>query len=191
MLKLEELSFSYGDKVIFENINLELPSRGIVALMGASGCGKSTLFSVIAGVLSPTSGRVTADGILSISFQEPRLLPHMTAEENIRFVLGKREDAHEISKKILADVGLADSADKYPSELSGGMQKRVSLARALAYGGDIILLDEPFAGVDEERKKELTALVKRTAENALVFMTSHDRAEVEACADRIIMFDEL
>lgn len=191
MLKLEELSFSYGDKVIFENINLELPSRGIVALMGASGCGKSTLFSVIAGVLSPTSGRVTADGILSISFQEPRLLPHMTAEENICFVLGKREDAHEISKKILADVGLADSADKYPSELSGGMQKRVSLARALAYGGDIILLDEPFTGVDEERKKELTALVKRTAENALVLMTSHDRAEVEACADRIIMFDEL
>lgn len=193
MLILDDLSFSYGEEKVFEHVSRKFPNTGIYALMGASGCGKSTLFSVIAGILKPSGGSVKYDGKLSVAFQEPRLLPHMTALENVNFVLGGKKATLPDALSALRDVGLAENGDenKYPSELSGGMQKRVSFARALAYGGDILLLDEPFSGIDEERKDKLIAKIKNIGQKSLVIMTTHEISEAEKCADEIITFGSL
>lgn len=193
MLELNDLSFSYGGEKVFKHISHIFPNTGVYAVMGASGCGKSTLFSVIAGILEPSGGSVKYDGKLTVSFQEPRLLPHMTALENVNFVLSGKKSTLSRALSALRVVGLAENGDenKYPAELSGGMQKRVSFARALAYGGDILLLDEPFSGIDEERKDKLIAEIKEIGKKSLVIMTTHEISEAEKCADEIILFGDL
>lgn len=191
MLKIDNLSFSYGKDKIIENFSLELDGNGIYAIMGPSGCGKSTLFSLICGLQKPDSGSISHDyKRISYAFQEPRLLPHMTAAENINFVLGGKKTTLAKAKKALASVGLGEDADKYPFELSGGMQKRVSLARAIAYGGDFLLLDEPFTGLDEETKDDMIELIKEIGKSTFILMITHDVSESEKCAKKIILFNE-
>ncbi len=192
MLKIDSISFSYGKEKILDNFSLELGERGIYAIMGPSGCGKSTLFSLICGLLKPERGSIThVFSRISYAFQEPRLIPHMTAAENVNFVLGGKKSSLDKAKKALDSVGLYEDAEKYPSELSGGMQKRVSLARAIAYCGDFLLLDEPFTGLDEETKDDIINIIKEIGKNALVLMITHDSAEAEKCADKILFFEQI
>lgn len=192
MLKIEDLSFSYGTQSIIKNLSLTIEQNGVYAIMGPSGCGKSTLFSLISGLLKPDSGSITTDAEkLSFSFQEARLLPWETAEQNVNFVLGSKKNALQKARGALLKVGLGEDRTKYPGELSGGMQKRVSLARAFAAGGDLILLDEPFAGLDTETKAGIIENVKEIGKNSIILLITHDINEANDCAEKVFDFYEL
>lgn len=190
MLKITDLTFAFGKKQIFENFSLTLEKGEILAVMAASGYGKTTLLGLIAGLLKPQKGEIvnTFEKIAYV-FQEPRLFPWLTVKENLLAVIDeKNESATKTVAECLALVGLSDSLDKYPSELSGGMKSRVSLARALAYGGDLFLLDEPFAALDEELRHTLTVKIKDylRSRGASAILVTHNREDAEKIADRIL-----
>ncbi|HPU59111.1 MAG TPA: ATP-binding cassette domain-containing protein, partial [Candidatus Avimonas sp.] len=145
-VSLIDVSYSYdGQKKVLDGFSFEFPEKGAVCLMGPSGCGKTTLLRILAGLERPQRG--TVEGISgkkpSYVFQENRLLPWLTAVENVA-VAAAGENKHSEAESLLKRMGLAGSEHKYPKELSGGMKKRVSIARALAAKGDFLILDEPF-----------------------------------------------
>lgn len=190
MLKITDLTFAFGKKQIFENFSLTLEKGEILAVMAPSGYGKTTLLGLIAGLLKPQKGEIvnTFEKIAYV-FQEPRLFPWLTVKENLLAVIDeKNESATKTVAECLALVGLSDSLDKYPSELSGGMKSRVSLARALAYGGDLFLLDEPFATLDEELRHTLTVKIKDylRSRGASAILVTHNREDAEKISDRIL-----
>ena len=139
MLKLQNLTKRFGEKTVIENLTHAFPDAGAVALMGPSGCGKTTLLRLIAGLEKPDDGTVEKEGLrISYAFQEPRLAPTLTCRENVALVLEKGKDA--AVDELLSAFELQEAAAQYPAALSGGMRQRVSLARALAYGGDVLLV---------------------------------------------------
>lgn len=187
-MKLTDVCFSYGDKVILNRFTLVLPDRGITALAGPSGCGKTTLLRLIAGLETPQSGSIVAPPLsnISILFQENRLFPGFSASRQIEAVLPKEQS----SLPWLRAVGLEGEEDTLPENLSGGMQRRLSLARCLAYGQDkeLILLDEPFSGVDPDRIHALVALLRHM--NIPVIFTAHDKESL-SLADTVFHFEGL
>lgn len=189
MLKLNNLCFSYTPgKPVLQNLQLELADGELLALMGPSGCGKSTLLNLIAGLLKPTAGELKTDSrLLAYVFQEPRLFPWLTVEQNLRAVLPPKADAAAIAD-ALALVELPDVGKLYPAELSGGMKTRISLARAVVYGGDLMLLDEPFAALNEELRSRLLQRLKERlkAQGASAVLVTHQREDAVAFADRIV-----
>lgn len=190
MLKIHELSFSYGKKQVLRDLSLEVAPGEIVAIMGASGCGKSTLLQLIAGLLKPDSGRIESDAKrISYAFQEPRLFPWLTVKENLEAVLPRTlENRENAILRALEAVELADSADLYPDALSGGMKSRAALARALVFGGDLFLLDEPFAALDRELRMRLGNRLKQTIKErgGSAILVTHHPEDAERLADRII-----
>lgn len=187
MIKLRALSLAYDGQQVLRNCSLSLAKGERVALMGPSGCGKTTLLRCVAGLLSPQSGSVERKGRVAFVFQEPRLLPWLTAEENIAVVL---EKGSPLPRQLLGACGLAQAANKYPYELSGGMQQRVAIARALAYDGDILLLDEPLKGFDEALHEEMAALIARYAQGKTLLLATHDRTEAETLCQRVLVYRE-
>ena len=172
MIKISGLSHSFDGDSLISGIELELADNGIYAIMGRSGCGKTTLLNILSGLLRPDSGKIESScKRVSYMFQEPRLLPHCTALENVCLVCSN--DASDKARQLLTRLGLGDALDKLPSELSGGMKQRVSLARALIYGGDLLLLDEPFNGLDDAMCHDIIGLIREYAENALVVVVLH------------------
>lgn len=189
MLKIAELSHSFGDNQVFNKHSFEFPDTGCFVIMGDSGCGKTTLLNIIAGTLKPDCGEVMFDrNALKVSymFQEPRLFPWMSAAENVNLVLGGKKATLAKANELLSIVGLGTDADKYPSELSGGMNQRVSFARALAYQGDVLLLDEPFNGLDEDNIKNLIKIIKEYSKDHLVIAVTHAREYAEKLSESII-----
>lgn len=189
MLHLLNVSFSYGKKSVIEDLSLSLARGEILAVMGESGCGKSTLLNLIAGLRKPNDGIIENNAAsISYVFQEPRLFPWLTVEQNLRAVMPTQEHADEKIAQALKTVGLSDSAKLYPSELSGGMKIRASLARALVFGGDLFLLDEPFSALNEELRAELATAMRQElkARNASAVLITHQRADAELMADRIV-----
>lgn len=185
MLKLVDLSKSYGDKVIFSNFNFCFPTRGTVCILGPSGRGKTTLLRLIAGLERPDSGQVLCDSQPAMVFQEDRLLPYCSASENIACVLtGKRASRLARSGELLRQVRLAGNEKTPVSDLSGGMKRRVSLARALAVCPEILLLDEPFTGLDQDTHAAMLSLIVDYAREHLVLCVTHDaRDAVDLKAD--------
>ena len=190
MLKITNLSFAFGKKTVIEDLSLELNKGEILALMAPSGYGKTTLLGLVAGLLKPQKGEIeNSFEKVAYVFQEPRLFPWLTVEENLLAVMNEKdENTAKTVAQCLALVGLADAADKYPGELSGGMKSRASLARALAYGGDLFLLDEPFAALDEDLRHDLTVKLKDylRACGASAILVTHNREDAERIADRIL-----
>ncbi len=184
-MRLENVTFAYGDKVILRDFTLELPDAGVTALSGPSGCGKTTLLRLLAGLETPQSGRVDAPGLSKtvILFQEDRLLPHFTAAGQLRAVLPRGADP----LPALAAVGLEREADTPVEALSGGMRRRVALARALAAapGKRLLLLDEPFTGVDAENAKKIMKSLRSL--RLPILLTAHD-AESLRMADTVLTF---
>lgn len=177
MVKLDRVSFSYGGAPVLTDVSLTLPRDGAVCLFGPSGCGKTTLLRLIAGLESPTDGSVRREvSRVAMVFQENRLAPWLTVRENLLLVT---DDALAVERALSA-VSLRDAAEQYPDELSGGMQRRVALARALAFGGELLLLDEPFNGLDDALKETVaTALRERFAGCPIVLVThSLDEAKL-------------
>ena len=190
MLKITNLSFSFGKKVILEDFSMTLEKGEIVALMAPSGYGKTTLLGIISGLFKPQKDEIENDfEKVTYVFQEPRLFPWLTVSENLLAVMSEKD---ETSKQAVAEylelVGLSDAANKYPSELSGGMKSRASLARALVYGGDLFLFDEPFAALDEDLRHDLTAKIKEylRARGASAILVTHNKEDAAEIADRIL-----
>ena len=172
-MQIKNLSKSFDDKLIFKDLSIELPTTGICTISGPSGCGKTTLMRIIAGLEAADTGEIIyAHKKLSFVFQEDRLLEGVTALGNIMAVLEKEEKDNAL--KWLELMGLAGSENLLPKEMSGGMKRRLAIARAFAYGGDLILLDEPFAGLDSETKQEVSKHIFNDLDNRLIILISHE-----------------
>lgn len=186
MIGFESVSLRFGDKTVLDGFSLALPEQGITVLSGPSGCGKTTLLRLLAGLERPQSGTVYAPGPaeIAILFQEDRLLPGRPALRQIADVLPRQHRAEAAS--WLDRVGLAGEEGTLPAELSGGMGRRLALARALALGGSLYLLDEPFAGVDLPRQRELMELLRSL--DAPVLLVSHEE-QIFPLADRVVRLD--
>lgn len=186
MLKVSNLNKSFGELPVLRDLNLEIQPQEIVALIGPSGCGKTTLLNIISGLDVPDSGRVEcADRHIGYMFQSARLLPWRTVYENIRLV---REDVEKDEILSLIDaVGLKGFEDYYPGQLSGGMARRCALARAFHYGGRLLLMDEPFQGLDYGLRMEMLSMllnIWRSDRQSVLFVT-HEIDEALTVASRI------
>lgn len=170
---LKNISMSFDNKIIFKDFSYEFPNTGVTCVMGPSGRGKTTLLRIICGLQKPGSGRVYNCDRPAMMFQEDRLMPWLTAGENITAVC----DCDPV--KYLEMVGLEAEVDTLPSRLSGGMNRRISLARALAYDSDALLLDEPFKGLDDELKAKMYRLISQAAETKPVILVTHDEQDAE------------
>ena len=185
MICFEKVCFSYPGKEIFKDLSLEFPDQGTIALMGPSGMGKTTLLRLLAGLEKPASGQIKGSGQKKISFlfQEDRLLPWLTAKKNVALAADEEKAAYWLSQMEI------ENAAQSPLEMSGGMQRRVALARAMAYEGDILLLDEPFKGLDESLRARIAGRIREKA--ALTVLSIHDRTEAALMGAEIWELNEV
>ena len=188
MIKLTDISVNFDKKSVIDNLNFTFEKGTKYAILGESGCGKTTILNVIANLIKPQHGTVEKDKDLKVSyvFQEPRLFEWQTVSENVTMVIDKpKYEGDKIARDLLSKLGLADSLSLYPNELSGGMKQRVSIARALAFEPDILLLDEPFRALDNETKDKVADYVFNAMNNKTVIMVPHDESDIKY-ADQII-----
>ncbi len=185
-LEVKNLVKKYNTEIL-KDFSFSFPEKGVVCLLGKSGCGKTTLINCIAGLEKINGGIIYGtEGIkMSFVFQEDRLIPWISAKRNLLVV----NDDEKVCSVILDKMGLLEHADKLPEELSGGMRQRVAIARAVAYGGDIIFLDEPFKGIDVKTKKAVIESVKELIEDKLCIFITHDLEEAELLSDIIVILD--
>ncbi len=185
----------YGLQVVLEDIAFELPAGRIVALVGPSGCGKTTLLHLCAGLLVLQQGRIDNGFARSATmFQQPRLLPWLSTRDNIALGLKAqgvpRAQRHWMADEVAQTLGLdAAALDRYPAALSGGMQSRAALARALVLAPDLLLMDEPFGALDIGLKSHLhRLLLERQARDGIaVLMITHDLMEAVRLADTVLV----
>lgn len=182
-----------GEKIVFDNFSAEFKDGKVTAVMGSSGIGKTTLLNCIA-KLTDYDGEIAGVGSSAYVFQEDRLIPDKTVYDNIDFVM-QTEDADERKKRIknaLSVTELLSEAFRYPSELSGGQRKRVSLARAFASGRDLMLLDEPLSSLDIGLKFRIFDVMKKVfkSDSKTVIMVTHDVDEALTLADEIVIIDK-
>lgn len=188
-MKIENLDKTFGSNSVMKGFSLDVKPHGITCLIGPSGCGKTTLLNIIAGTLNPDAGTIIRDsdenGRTSYLFQEPRLLPWLTALENVAVVL---EGDASAARNMLNEVGLEDSLEKYPNELSGGMKQRVSMARAFLYPSRLLLMDEPFQNLDTKLKSDLLKVFVKLwkQDERTVIWVTHDITEACLVADTIV-----
>ena len=184
MISVHNITVRFGEKVVLDRFSLKIPDTGLTALSGPSGCGKTTLLRVLAGLQATEGGTVTVPHDPVLLFQEDRLLPWRTVGQHISDVL-PRSRRGEVSR-WLALVELEGEEDSWPAALSGGMGRRLALARALALGGGVLLLDEPFTGVDAPRAGRILERIR--ALGVPVVLSSHEKEVVELC-DRVIVLE--
>lgn len=204
-LEVKDLNKQFTDQnnsttTVLSDIQLDVEKGEFISILGPSGCGKSTLLSIVAGLTTATSGTITIDGHSitqpgkdrGMVFQEPALFPWLTVKENVIFPLKKemsKSDAVAQAKKYLKMVQLTNYLDHYPHELSGGMQQRVSIARALAMDPTLLLMDEPFGALDEQTRSRLHTQLEsiwRDTKKTILFVT-HSITESIKLSDRIIV----
>ena len=213
MIRVDNVWKEYGDQIVLERISLDIAERAFVALVGPSGCGKTTFLKLLLGDEPPTQGTITLDGMplppepgpdRGVVFQRYSVFPHLTVLGNV--LLGKeiqasplrarlfgsaRRTAIDEARALIAEVGLAGSEDKYPAQLSGGMQQRLALAQALIMRPRVLLLDEPFGALDPGIRAEIHVLMKRlwNETDLTVVMVTHDMREAFTLGTRIIAFE--
>jgi NitT/TauT family transport system ATP-binding protein len=203
MLRIENLAKSYGETQAIRDVGFEVSEREFVCVVGPSGCGKTTLLKCMSGLLAPTAGRVLLHERavtrppeeMALVFQEysRSLMPWMSVRSNVALPLRhKKLDKGERTRLVeeaVDAVGLSGNLDRYPWQLSGGMQQRVAIARALAYQPQILLMDEPFASVDAQTRADLEDLILEVRERydvTIVFVT-HDIDESVYLSDRVVV----
>lgn len=207
MLEVKGLTKYYGDLVAVSSLSFHVEEGELVTLLGPSGCGKSTTLHAIAGLVSPTEGSIHLRGQevthhppekrnIGMAFQNTALFPHMTVRENISYGLKMHGfDSSKITERVSAYlelVDLPDHGDHRPDELSGGQQQRVSLARALAYQPDILLLDEPLTGLDRVLREEMRGWLKSIQREVGVttLYVTHDQEDALSMSDSVIVLKD-
>lgn len=203
-VRISNLTLSYGKTVAVPNLDLEIVEGELIALLGPSGCGKTTTMRAVAGLLTPTSGKVEIDGRdvtrlaankrgIGLVFQSYALFPHLSAFENVAFGLRlKRMPDAEIRSRTeagMATVGLSGFEARKPAEMSGGQQQRLALARSLVMEPKVLLLDEPLSNLDARLRLEMRTELQRVQKDTgvtMIFVT-HDQSEALALADRIVL----
>ena len=185
---LNQVSFSYGKTAVCADVNWSLPANGTVCLWGPSGCGKTTLLRLLAGLEHPRHGAVIlpGQGRVAVVFQEDRLLPWMTALENVMLPGATQSRAAE----MLRALGLGAELHRLPRELSGGQQRRVAIARALAAEADVLLLDEPFNGLDEASWRMAAPLILTRAQEIPVVLVTHVEQHAQALQAHILRLEK-
>ena len=185
--------------LIFKNLNFTINKGQFVSFFGPSGCGKTTLLNIISGLDKDFEGSVQTynssitNPNISYMFQAPRLFPWLTAIENIKFPIKKTKNCEKIAFNFLKKVGLEKYKSQYPNKLSGGMQRRIALARAFATSPNILLLDEPFISIDKKVSNSLRKLlIKLWKKNKpIIIFVTHDLDEAIELADRIFFLSNL
>lgn len=179
-MKIQHLCKSFDGKVVLDHVSLTLESGGTACLMAPSGRGKTTLLRCIAGLETPDSGQIAdLPERIAYVFQEDRLCDGFSAVDNIRLVTGKALGEGEI-RRHLEELGLAGSLDQPVRELSGGMRRRVVISRAVCFGADLLLLDEPFKGLDDEARQQTADYILRHRGAAAILCVTHDREDAAA-----------
>ena len=191
MLELKNISVRFDGKSVLSGCSLSLGDGERLALMGPSGCGKTTLLRVALSLQPPDTGSVSGDpGRTAAVFQEPRLLPWRTAAENVNVVLSDTPETMPEALSMLERVELSDAVEKYPAELSGGMQQRVSIARALAFRPDLLVLDEPFRGLDDELRGRMVSLLNTSLQSASLLLVTHSEEEAKTLGCRVLRYQD-
>lgn len=196
-ISIKTLSKKFGEHILFDNINLNIEYGCVTAFTGASGCGKTTLLRIISGLDTDYTGHIS--GVprpVSYLFQEDRLFPWYSVEKNIEYVLHGLLSRHEAAttvKQIISDVKLQGHEKKLPSELSGGMQRRVAMARAFCHPSDLLLMDEPFKGFDEKLTLELIVLFESLLHNThkTVILVAHEQWIIDRLSCNVINIESL
>ena len=181
---LESVRKTFGDKTVIRNATFTVKADERVCFFGPSGCGKTTMLRLIAGLEKPDAGSILSVPHMRFAchFQEDRLLPWYTAEKNLALVAG------EAAQVWLERIRLPEAGNLYPDELSGGMRRRVSLARALSYVSNALLLDEPLRELDAETATAMLHLIDEHVGTRSLILVTHDFAQAEALGCRIIHF---
>ncbi|HMG37095.1 MAG TPA: ABC transporter ATP-binding protein [Blastocatellia bacterium] len=213
VIRLRNLTKSFGAQPVLSDVSLSLERGETVAVIGRSGTGKSVMLKLIVGLQSPDDGEIEVAGKeithltldelnavrrnIGFLFQNAALYDSMTVEENVAFPLRRHTDLNDSQRRdrvreLLDMVGMADASEKMPADISGGMKKRVGLARALALDPEIILLDEPTAGLDPITASEINDLIRQSREQRQIsaIVVTHDLRSVKAVADRVALLNE-
>ena len=188
-MKINNLTKKFGKKTIFNNASFDFANNSVTYIIGESGVGKTTLLRIIAGLDKDFKGEIVNDySKIAYVFQEPRLFSNLTVSENVRIV----SDSSSISvDDALNLVELSEEKDSLPDSLSGGMKMRLSLARALYYGADIVLMDEPFSALDDDLKERILPKIFKILKDKIVIIVSHNLNEASKYADNIINLNNI
>lgn len=214
-ITVKHLWKEFAGQVVLENVNLHIDDHEFVTIVGASGCGKTTFLKMLLGIESPSRGSFLIDGEpfaaepgpdRGIVFQRYSLFPHLTVMKNLllglelrdspwvgRLYGARRRRAVEKARELLEAVGLQAAADKYPAQLSGGMQQRLSIAQSVICEPKILLLDEPFGALDPGITSDMHSLILKlwTMNKMTIFMVTHDLKESFALGTRLLVFDKV
>lgn len=206
-LRIESLQVRYGNEMILNSVNLDVHGGELMAILGPSGCGKSTMLKAVAGLITPSKGKIRIDGkvlgrtapekrSVGFVFQDYSLFPMMSVRSNVEFgpkMRGvRRRERRKRADRLIELMGLAEQSDKHPHQLSGGQKQRVAIARALASEPDVLLLDEPFSALDAKIRKRLRRDLKTLIEElktTTIFVT-HDQEEAFELGDRIALMND-
>lgn len=187
-VRVRNLRRSFGDRVVIDQLELDVRPAEIVALVGASGCGKTTLLRILAGQDREAAGEIDVPSGRAVVYQEPRLLPWRKIADNVSIGMPRRA-GRTAARATLVEVGLAGRDRAWPNQLSGGEAARVALARALVREPELLLLDEPFAALDALTRLRMHGLLRNLWERhrPAVVMVTHDVDEAVVLADRVVV----
>lgn len=190
-LILKDVSKAYGDNAVLVRFSHTFPAGSVTAIEGRSGCGKTTLLRLIAGLETPDAGAISGvpEGGLSMVFQEDRLPPQLTAAGCLRAVLKRTPDRDARIDAALVALGLGDALAQPVREFSGGMRRRVALARALLYPSALVLLDEPFKGLDADTRRAAVAFARPLLAGRTTLLVTHDPEDAAAFAAERLQLD--
>ena len=178
MLTIRGICKSFEGRSVLKNVSFDFPEAAVTALRGPSGCGKTTLVNIILGLIEPDAGDVLmpASARTAAVFQEDRLIEHFSAARNVRLTAPASVTDEQIHS-ALSELGLAQEGEKRVSEFSGGMRRRVAVIRAALFQPQLLLLDEPFKGLDEEMRARTASFLRRNCAQATTILVTHDETE--------------
>ena len=190
-LTIRGISKSFDGRKVLGNVNVSFPAGSVTCLLGPSGYGKTTLLRIIAGLETPDAGSV--EGVperIGFVFQEDRLCEDFSAVSNVRLVTGKSMLKEDIIRH-LTEIGLGDSLEKPVREYSGGMKRRVAIVRAVCYAAELLILDEPFKGLDEKLRTEVTEYIRKYTEGKTVICVTHDPDDAERLGGKNMEMEQI